>query len=416
LCHPQPSANDNASGSAAVLELARTLHRLIDSGTLPPPRRSIRMLLVPEMTGTYAYLATHEDRLKRIVAGINLDMVGQNQEACGSVFVVEHTPAAHPSFAGHLLERLRQEWIDGAPNLAATASYPLFRYAATPFSGGSDHYILSVPSVGIPTPMLIQWPDRYWHTSEDTLGKVDPEMLGMAGALAASYAYFVANAGEREAHWLGLEMTARYRARLAQTVQDSLTDVLATEQPDELAAATAKLERKISFLADREREALGALSRLADGQGQVLTNLGDEVESAARSAWERAHGVLQRQARHLGLESVPPVVPRLQDEWEQRAQTMVPARVYRGPVTPFFERHRLSETEREEAYGWLKEHQLVYRAISVLANYWVDGKRTVAGIADLVEMEAGKRNVEVLVRHFQLLDRLGLMKLQEAET
>jgi hypothetical protein len=37
LCHPQPSANDNASGSAAVLELARTLQRLINSGTLPRP-------------------------------------------------------------------------------------------------------------------------------------------------------------------------------------------------------------------------------------------------------------------------------------------------------------------------------------------------------------------------------------------
>ncbi len=37
LCHPQPSANDNASGAAATIEIAATLRRLIDDGTLGPP-------------------------------------------------------------------------------------------------------------------------------------------------------------------------------------------------------------------------------------------------------------------------------------------------------------------------------------------------------------------------------------------
>ncbi len=416
LCHPQPSANDNASGSAAVLELARTVQHLIDRGKLPPPRRSIRMLLVPEMTGTYAYLASREGELSRCVAGINLDMVGQNQNLCGSVFVVEHTPASLPSFAANLLERLRQEWIHDATNPAATASYPLFRYTATPFSGGSDHFILSDPAVGIPTPMLIQWPDKYWHTSEDTLDKVDPDMLGVAGGLAASYAYFVANAGAREAHWLGLEMLARFRARLAQTVQDALTEALATEQPDELAAAGMKLERKIDFMASREREAIKSLSRLDSGQERTLGDLRAEVQSAARSAWETAQKTLDGQAQHLGLAGMPAWAPPQPDEWDQWAKTTVPARVYRGPVTPFFYMHRLSEADREKAYGWLKEHRDAYRAASVLANYWADGARTVADIADLVEMETGQRNVELLVRHFRLLGQLGLMTLQNIET
>ena len=84
LCHPRPSANDNASGAAAALEVARTLQRLVDEGKLAQPKRGIRFLWVPEMTGTYAYLATHEDEIERMVAGLNLDMVGQNQELCGS--------------------------------------------------------------------------------------------------------------------------------------------------------------------------------------------------------------------------------------------------------------------------------------------------------------------------------------------
>ncbi len=83
------------------------------------------MLWVPEMTGTYAYLATHEDEIPHMVAGLNLDMVGQDQQACGSIFVVERPPAAAPSFAADLLERLREAWMSEVPNLAARCE-PLF--------------------------------------------------------------------------------------------------------------------------------------------------------------------------------------------------------------------------------------------------------------------------------------------------
>ncbi|MBQ1250480.1 MAG: DUF4910 domain-containing protein, partial [Clostridia bacterium] len=54
LCHPRASANDNASGTACVMEAMRTLKQLTESGKLPPLKRGIRMLLVPEFTGTYA--------------------------------------------------------------------------------------------------------------------------------------------------------------------------------------------------------------------------------------------------------------------------------------------------------------------------------------------------------------------------
>jgi len=412
LCHPQPSANDNASGSAAALELARTLQHLIESGKLPRPRRSIRLLLVPEMTGTYAYLATHEEQIPHMVAGINLDMVGENQDLCGGVFIVEHTPAAMPSFAADLLERVREEWTDGAQNPAGSASYPLFRHAATPFSGGSDHYILSDPTVGVPAPMLIQWPDKFWHTSADTLDKVDARMLAVLGGLATAYTYFVANAGPREAAWLGQEMLARFRARLVRSVQDALTDALATENGEELAQAAARIERQVRFAADRQREAIGSLLRLAPQEGGLVASLSQEVDRAVGQETERAREVLLWQAQHLGLEGIPPLPPKKLDEWEQQAQTMVPSRVVPGPVPVGPHMHKLTVQEREEAHAWQKEHRHLYRSLGVVANYWVDGKRTIAEIADLVELETGQRNVKLLVKHFNLLNRLGLMGLQ----
>ncbi|HUR36550.1 MAG TPA: M28 family peptidase, partial [Terriglobales bacterium] len=48
LDHPKWSANDNASGSGGMVELARTLKSLIDAKKIPAPERSIHFMWVPE--------------------------------------------------------------------------------------------------------------------------------------------------------------------------------------------------------------------------------------------------------------------------------------------------------------------------------------------------------------------------------
>src|SRR4029077_16171693 len=63
LCHPQPGANDNASGAAAVLETGRILASLAARGELGGSWRTVRFLWMPEFTGTYAWRALHPDRV-----------------------------------------------------------------------------------------------------------------------------------------------------------------------------------------------------------------------------------------------------------------------------------------------------------------------------------------------------------------
>ena len=55
LDHPRPGANDNASGCMAILEVARTLKKLIDENKVERPRRSIRFIWSPEIEGIYIY-------------------------------------------------------------------------------------------------------------------------------------------------------------------------------------------------------------------------------------------------------------------------------------------------------------------------------------------------------------------------
>ncbi len=47
-----------------------------------------------------AWLSFGEGLIPYLVAGLNLDMVGQDQEQCGSSLLVESPPEARPGFAG----------------------------------------------------------------------------------------------------------------------------------------------------------------------------------------------------------------------------------------------------------------------------------------------------------------------------
>jgi hypothetical protein len=403
LCHAQPCANDNASGSACLLEIARVLQRLIAEKKLAPPLRSIRCLWVPEFSGTYAYLATYPEVMKRTIAGLNLDMVGQNQELCGSSMLIESPPLATPSYTAELLRRIRDEIIPEAPSHSGQGGFPLFRYADTPYSGGSDHAILSDPTIGIPSPMIIQWPDRFYHTSQDTLDKVDPQSLRRAGVMAAAYAYFLAETGEKGAKWLAEELVGQVQVELIRNCRTKLTELAEAEGID--IPAICKFENKTKVWLEQKLQALESINR--------LTNIADEVKvlkQELRDIFAREMGKFaiacpsyERGDSDLGG-------PK--DKWEREAAKLVPTRLYPGPIQLRGAMRRVSPDEREWYYQFTKKHPKTVGVNAELAACWSDGKRTVLEIADLVEAESGNRDIEGLVTYFRFLKRLKLIALQ----
>ena len=404
LCHPQGFANDNASGVACLLETAISLHHLIASGQLPQPRRTIRFMWMPEMTGTFAWLAAHEDIIPGIVAGINLDMVGERQEATGSVLVLERPPEAMASFAPDLLERLRDELLAEQPSLGGTSEYPLFRYATTPFSGGSDHVITSDPTVGIPTPMLIQWPDRFYHTTADTMEKVDPKSLERAGTLAGSYLYWLAQAGEEQAGWLGWEMTARYERRLGERLQAETTKALGLE-PGARAQTWERLNARISYAQERVLSALATLARLGDIQA-LLPGWRAEIEEIGDRLLDRS----RRQLRPHALSADA----RQPDAWFVHAGQLVPRRLYRGPLMDMAAPLAAVPLDEADQAAWrqLYDDTPHWRMLRMFAEYWTDGRRTLVEIAKLVEMETGQALGPAIETYFRLLEKAGVMEMK----
>lgn len=404
LCHPQGFANDNASGSACLLELAISLQKIIDKGDLAPPQRTIRFLWVPEMTGTYAWLAAHSDEIPHIIAGINLDMVGERQETTGAVFVLERPPAATASFAPDLLECLRDILLPEQPTLGGTDHFPRIRYATMPFSGGSDHMVTSDPTVGIPTPLLIQWPDRFYHTTADTLEHVEPMSLWRAGVLAGSYLYWLAQAGTNEAHWLGWEMIIRAEQRLNRWVQNETTRLLEIETLETRSSQWSRLVEKLEYQQERTWVALQSLLRIGD-VAIYLPGWHAEIENIADQALDRS----RRQVRPAHL----PPTPAPTDDWIKNAAQWKPRRHYWGPIMDLVAGIPSFSLDSDDLELWQKLYADVpkWRVLRAHAEYWANGERSLAEIARLVELETGQALGPAIERYFRILAKAGLMSL-----
>jgi len=199
LDHPRPGANDNASGCATILEVARTLSKLIAEKRLAPPRRTIRFVWPPEIEGTLALLGGRPEIAKKIRAAIHLDMVGGGPET-KAIFHVTRGPASQPSFIYDIAETIGAlvNRETAAYAMTGTARWPMaasdgsrdpLRAEFVTLTQGSDHQVYSDSSFGIPAIYMNDWPDRYIHTNKDVPANIDSTKLGRVAFLAAASGY-----------------------------------------------------------------------------------------------------------------------------------------------------------------------------------------------------------------------------------
>ncbi len=411
ICHPQPSANDNASGSGAAMEAARALQRLVASGELSKPRRSIVFTLVPEISGTYPWLMENETLIPEMVAALNLDMVGENQNLCGGPLIMERTPESCSSYVNSLIEAVYDSVKAEAKNLGGSASYALFKHAVTPFSGGSDHYIYSDPTVGVPCPMIIQWPDKFYHTSADTIDKVDPEMLRKVALITATYAYFLADAGPEEALWLTGETASREKRALLKRVQDMVTET-SDGDTEKASQILSRLRERIEYNTSRSIEAVASVKRLAPKEKKLddaIASFSKDLALTMKSELKRAEALVSQIVVVKGWTLKPP--RKRPTKLEREAKDIVPVRKFRGPVSTREWMRKLSPMECEAFYRLGKAHKET-SGIETLAVYWSNGTRSLLDVSRLVELESGRTDLEYLVNYFRFLEKMGLIELR----
>lgn len=173
-----PGANDNASGTATALELARVLKSY-------PIDKELRFVFVGAeeigLVGSEYYVSKlSRNELDRSLANFNMDMVGTSWENATAIFM---------------------NTLDGKPNIVTDSALAAAERIGTPSEliiyqrGSSDHE--SFHGAGIPAANFIRREpgtanlEPYYHTPLDTIEHISVERLKEAGDLVGSALYSV---------------------------------------------------------------------------------------------------------------------------------------------------------------------------------------------------------------------------------
>lgn len=185
LCHPHPGANDNASGSAAIMEVLRVVATLVEEGLIPKPVYSIRFIWMPEWSGTIQFIDNEKNLLKKCIGMVNMDMVGADPSKAGSVTILNRTPFSLPSTLNNVVRYWMEKEVDREHDRSLGGTVTPLRCKYERYSAGSDHFMLTDSTIGIPAVMLGQDPDRFYHTSTDTPDKLDSKQMAYSTRIAA---------------------------------------------------------------------------------------------------------------------------------------------------------------------------------------------------------------------------------------
>jgi hypothetical protein len=224
LDHQRPGANDNASGCATILEVARTLSTLIAEGKIAQPSRSIRFVWPCEVECTMALFQSEPAMRARFKAVIHMDMVGGGP-VTKAIFHVTRGPLSLPTFVNDVGQTFGTFVNDESQAYAmgTGGKYPLvsgeggkepLEADLAEFTMGSDHELYTESSYGIPAIYMNDWPDRYIHTNFDTPANIDATKLQRAAFIGAASALFLANmkSSDVPALWAAMQSAMLRRA------------------------------------------------------------------------------------------------------------------------------------------------------------------------------------------------------------
>ena len=214
-----PGANDNTSGVATILEIGRTLAKLIERGELSPPKRTLRFLWVPEISGSRAFMYNNPELEKKLIVAMNYDMTGPDLEETDSYLRMKMTPDSRPHFINDLIADLLR-FTDQTNITTQWGNNGPFNYRLVPFIAGSDHTVFL--NAGIPAMQFNHWNDNFYHTSEDRSIHSDPTEIKRVGFMGASAFYYIANAGAREARDIAWESAANGDKWITEVTRQSI--------------------------------------------------------------------------------------------------------------------------------------------------------------------------------------------------
>lgn len=314
-------ANDDLSGCAAILEIARMLNTMINEGRIGKPVRTIRFIWAPEFSGTGPWVTENKELMKKTLCNINLDMVGLHLKGSNSFLCMHRTTYGNPHYINDVMENYynyvglgNREGLAISPGregfirriVAPTGSDDPFYYAIDDHYGASDHEVFNDWGIQVPGIMMITWPDLYYHTSQDIADKCDATQLKRVCFIGAAAAYTIANADDNMAFKIAGEVAGNGSARIGKQMERAMDEIeKATKENFE--ATYKKAKGYIEATMINERATALSTSELAlkpDVFSSDLAKLTASIESVGKAAISTFDIYADARAGKLGIQSI----------------------------------------------------------------------------------------------------------------
>ncbi len=389
----EQGAQDNATGVAAMLESLATLNRLILSGKLPRPKRSIRLLTMGELYGSMYYIEAYPDRIRRTVAAMCMDTPAASYDLAGTEYTFYMNPHAAKSYTDGFILRVAQEYF-------SQVHRPWHEHQSM---SGTDTY-LSEPMINVPTVWAYSGSGvETHHNSEDTPDRVDPRSLRDVATVNAAYLYYLANASESEAMRLAELSQTRGYEQILQSTAPFLERAAATSNAQDLGRLLQDALDHVSYSVGRESQAVLSVHRLVPelNQKDAAASLAPMIEGLRRFGEEqtsRVRRAIDRRAQELGLQApVQPIVV-LDTQGDKAARIVVKRK--RFGTLPLDD----MPTDQREGYP-----SGAWESIPITALYWCDGHRNLAEVIHLTRMELGPTDFD-FIGYFRFLRKQGYVE------
>ncbi len=391
----EPGARDNASGCCVGIELARVLAHLTATGRLAPLRRTVRLLNGVEVDGFLPYLHQRQADLGRVVAGLCLDGLGMDSALAGGSLLAFRAPETDASFVDGLVRHLCATVAAMPAEVFGGDPYELFAWDTAPY-WGNDAF-LARGFFDVPTPQLSCWPDRYYHSAQDTTAQMSVGALTRAATIAGVYLHVLATAGPTEAGEIARLAAYDWKHRII--------DALTQPETRRSAGAVVPLARHLGYQAT---DAIAQVRRLAPedpGLRERTTQLAADLRGFAQREGEAAAGWWSAS----GDPAVPPALdPVSADAWPVTAvacpgDAPVDGRVFRRRVWHRPDEAGLSPAGRDRLAALRAESGKVDRAW-----HWLNGRRTVVEVWERLQA-GGTVSAAVLQAYLEALEAEGLV-------
>ncbi|MDQ6676573.1 MAG: M28 family peptidase, partial [Acidobacteriota bacterium] len=386
----EQGAEDNATGVAATLEAMATLQRLIASGKLPQPKRSIRVLSMGEMYGSMHYVEHNRDRIRRTVAAMCVDTPAASYDLAGTEYTFYMNPHVAKDFTDALILKI-------AGSHLSTVNRP---WHEKEFTTGTDTY-MAEPMVGVPTVWGYSGSGvETHHNSEDTPDRVDPRSLRDISIIDAAFLYFIANAGESEALWLAQLSESRGYDQVAQRTAPLLDRIASPTHAGQAGPVLADSPEQIGYAVDREAQAIRSVQRLVpeprrNAIAPTLNAAVARLEAFGQQQRVRIQQAAEDRARDLG----EPVVAARSAQVDPDAARIIVRRKRFGTLP-------LDDLPHDQWEGYPSG---AWAAVPTIALYWCDGHRNLAEVIRLTELELGPSKFD-FVGYFRFLERHGYVE------